>query len=110
VNAGPIQSEIEAQKVGSQQRTPIIVCLKESDSHPELGVQESEEKVKEFLLGVSYFSSKGPTADGRLKPDLVAPGEKIISCHAHPEQGYEYKDDNMAEGEGFEPPRPIYST
>ena len=29
--------------------------------------------------GVSYFSSKGPTGDGRLKPDLVAPGEKIVS-------------------------------
>jgi subtilisin family serine protease len=29
--------------------------------------------------GVSYFSSKGPTGDGRYKPDLVAPGEKIIS-------------------------------
>lgn len=30
--------------------------------------------------GVSYFSSKGPTADGRMKPDIVAPGERIISC------------------------------
>jgi serine protease AprX len=30
--------------------------------------------------GVSYFSSKGPTGDGRLKPDLVAPGERIVSC------------------------------
>jgi serine protease AprX len=30
--------------------------------------------------GVSYFSSKGPTGDGRLKPDLIAPGEKILSC------------------------------
>ena len=27
--------------------------------------------------GVSYFSSRGPTGDGRPKPDLVAPGEKI---------------------------------
>ncbi|MGH7554771.1 MAG: S8 family serine peptidase, partial [Longimicrobiales bacterium] len=27
--------------------------------------------------GVSYFSSRGPTGDGRVKPDLVAPGEKI---------------------------------
>ena len=27
--------------------------------------------------GVSYFSSKGPTGDGRAKPDLVAPGERI---------------------------------
>jgi serine protease AprX len=32
--------------------------------------------------GVSYFSSKGPTGDGRMKPDLVAPGEKVISCAA----------------------------
>jgi serine protease AprX len=29
--------------------------------------------------GVSFFSSRGPTGDGRIKPDLVAPGEKIIS-------------------------------
>lgn len=32
------------------------------------------------VYGVSFFSSKGPTGDGRAKPDLVAPGEKIISC------------------------------
>lgn len=32
------------------------------------------------VYGVSYFSSKGPTGDGRIKPDLVAPGEKIISA------------------------------
>jgi subtilisin family serine protease len=34
------------------------------------------------IYGVSYFSSKGPTGDGRIKPDLVAPGEKILSCAA----------------------------
>jgi serine protease AprX len=34
------------------------------------------------VYGVSYFSSKGPTGDGRPKPDLVAPGEKIISCQS----------------------------
>jgi serine protease AprX len=32
------------------------------------------------VYGVSYFSSKGPTGDGRMKPDLLAPGEKIVSC------------------------------
>lgn len=31
-------------------------------------------------FGVSYTSSKGPTLDGRLKPDLVAPGERITSA------------------------------
>jgi len=32
-----------------------------------------------YQYGVSYFSSRGPTGDGRSKPDLVAPGEKITS-------------------------------
>jgi hypothetical protein len=27
--------------------------------------------------GVSFFSSRGPTGDGRMKPDIVAPGERI---------------------------------
>lgn len=29
---------------------------------------------------LSSFSSKGPTADGRVKPDITAPGEKIASA------------------------------
>jgi subtilisin family serine protease len=32
------------------------------------------------LYGVSYFSSRGPTGDGRRKPDLLAPGERVWSC------------------------------
>jgi serine protease AprX len=40
--------------------------------------------------GVSYFSSRGPTGDGRRKPDLVAPGEKITA--PVPGGGYSSKD------------------
>lgn len=40
--------------------------------------------------GVSYFSSRGPTGDGRLKPDIVAPGEKIKGSISG--GGSEYKD------------------
>lgn len=32
--------------------------------------------------GVSYFSAKGPTVDGRSKPDLLAPGERIAGAAA----------------------------
>ncbi len=43
--------------------------------------------------GVSYFSSRGPTADGRMKPDLVAPGENILSArHQWPKQGSNARD------------------
>jgi subtilisin family serine protease len=34
-------------------------------------------RYRPHTYGVSYFSSRGPTGDGRRKPDLVAPGEKI---------------------------------
>ena len=44
------------------------------------------------LYGVSYFSSRGPTADGRRKPDVVAPGEKIMSANA----AFEKEDDYVA--------------
>ena len=40
--------------------------------------------------GVSYFSSRGPTGDGRSKPDLVAPGEKILA--PVPGRKWELKD------------------
>ncbi len=40
----------------------------------------SVHKTNPHTYGISYFSSRGPTADGRAKPDLVAPGERILSA------------------------------
>jgi subtilisin family serine protease len=31
---------------------------------------------------LAYFSSRGPTADGRIKPDIVAPGTRVVSVRA----------------------------
>ena len=42
----------------------------------------SVHKTRPQSFGISHFSSKGPTADGRDKPDVVAPGERIISADA----------------------------
>ena len=36
------------------------------------------------VFGISYTSSKGPTLDGRSKPDVVAPGEWICSAATGP--------------------------
>lgn len=42
----------------------------------------STHKTQPHSYGPSFFSSKGPTGDGRCKPDCVAPGEKIVSAQA----------------------------
>lgn len=47
-------------------------CIAVGSVHPE----------RPHLYGISPFSSRGPTADGRAKPDVVAPGERILSCNA----------------------------
>jgi serine protease AprX len=36
--------------------------------------------------GLAAFSSRGPTADGRIKPDIVAPGTNILSARSHHEK------------------------
>jgi len=80
--------------MSSGEQAPVTVVSSITDpANTEAAISVgSVHKSAPHRYGISYFSSKGPTADGRMKPDLVAPGEKIISCHAHPEQGYEYKE------------------
>ncbi len=41
----------------------------------------SVHKERPHTYGISFFSSRGPTADGRRKPDVVAPGEAILSAY-----------------------------
>lgn len=70
----------------TEPRGPVNAGLDLTINDPgnaELGITVgSTHRYMPHVYGVSYFSSKGPTGDGRLKPDLVAPGEKIISCAA----------------------------
>lgn len=44
----------------------------------------STDYVSDNINGMAAFSSRGPTADGRIKPDLVAPGTDIISVWSRP--------------------------
>lgn len=46
---------------------------------------------------VTYFSSRGPTLDGRIKPDLCAPGHSITAAKAGTTNGYvAYSGTSMA--------------
>jgi len=44
--------------------------------------------VGEKGFNVTSFSSRGPTADGRIKPDIMAPGSNIMSVNANTGNGY----------------------
>lgn len=39
----------------------------------------TESKLSDNVDGLAMFSSRGPTRDGRTKPDIVAPGTNILS-------------------------------
>lgn len=49
-----------------------------------VGATESEGRdITSSMFGsdyLAYFSSRGPTADGRIKPDVVAPGFNLLSA------------------------------
>jgi serine protease AprX len=76
------------------QQAPVWVDCSISDpaNAEEAIAVGSVHKNAPHTYGISYFSSKGPTGDGRSKPDLVAPGEKVISCSIHLDQSYEYEE------------------
>jgi hypothetical protein len=54
-----------------------VLCVGSIDS-----LDDFTDEVVTDNVRVSYFSSLGPTFDGRFKPDVVAPGFKVVSAMA----------------------------
>ncbi|MFT9486792.1 MAG: S8 family serine peptidase [Tepidibacillus sp.] len=53
--------------------------------------------VGEYGFNLANFSSRGPTADGRIKPDVSAPGYNITAAEANSTNGYiTYSGTSMA--------------
>jgi hypothetical protein len=51
----------------------------------------SNDFVSNSVDGIAAFSSRGPTDDGRIKPEIVAPGTNIISAASQdPSASYEF--------------------
>ena len=49
------------------------------------GVFASIQQTYNNINNVAFFSSRGPTYDGRIKPDVVAPGDMLLSSLAAPD-------------------------
>ncbi|MEE6262666.1 S8 family peptidase [Plantactinospora sonchi] len=66
---------------GRRMRTAFDLTINDP-GNAELAITVGATSCRPHASGVSYFSSKGPTGDGRAKPDLVAPGERVVSAGA----------------------------
>ncbi|CAI1492333.1 Subtilisin-like serine protease [Thermococcus nautili] len=79
-----------SQAVNNAWDAGIVVCVAAGNSGPDkytVGSPAAASKV--ITVGavdkndvITDFSSRGPTADGRLKPEVVAPGNWIIAARA----------------------------
>ncbi|WP_456367382.1 S8 family serine peptidase, partial [Thermococcus sp.] len=78
-NSGP-----GANTVGSPATAKDIITVGASENlDPNLaGNGLSEYGMADNPDQLAYFSSRGPTADNRIKPDIVAPGSGIVSVRA----------------------------
>jgi len=74
-NAG-WDDELARLAVGAGYR---VVSITDPGNAEEVITVGATHRERPHSYGVSFFSSRGPTGDGREKPDLVAPGEKISS-------------------------------
>jgi serine protease AprX len=74
----------------------IVVCVAAGNSGPgsrTIGTPASAKEVIsvgaiEDSMDIAYFSSRGPTADGRTKPDVCAVGVDVIAPAANSGDGY----------------------
>ena len=81
-NSGYGVVESEEAGVSLQTHVGMAVSISDPANAEQCIAVGSVHKREPHKYGISYFSSKGPTLDGRRKPDLVAPGERVISCNA----------------------------
>ncbi len=67
--------------------TPSVITVAAYITRNHWVSQAGEQRAEGYVLGaLAPFSSRGPTRDGRLKPDLAAPGAWIVSARSRETQ------------------------
>ncbi|KAK3352438.1 peptidase S8/S53 domain-containing protein [Lasiosphaeria hispida] len=90
MDAAPRDGQVDRAQVGSQAAAKNCITVGASESvRPEINVRYSQfgypkqplgsDQVANNAQGMAAFSSRGPTFEGRIKPDIVAPGTCILS-------------------------------
>jgi len=82
---GPLDANTSLSSPGTAQGVISVGAYSTRGIWESVAGKVGNKTVREGLY--SYFSSSGPTLDGRFLPDVVAPGEFIISAmsmHAYP--------------------------
>jgi hypothetical protein len=76
------------------------------------GAPQSSDFISDDPDGIAAFSSRGPAQDGRLKPEIVAPGTNVVSSASHaPSADYPFGwlDSNYAYDTGTSMSTPMLS-
>ncbi len=85
----------------SENNRPDIEFTYEFFFGPEFGTVRNEDLMADNPGGLAAFSSRGPIVDGRIKPDVVAPGTFIASTRTQETPNTMYRGDNMEGGSGL---------
>jgi subtilisin family serine protease len=86
-NAGP-----DSRTIGAPGSAKNVITVGASENYrPSLGPEDpfAGGSISDDPNTMAYFSSRGPTADDRVKPDVVAPGTNILSVLGEEAGGYE---------------------
>ena len=79
-----------ARTVGSPGSAKNIISVGASENNrPAFGRRADGSNFSDNPDEMAFFSSRGPTADGRVKPDIVAPGTNILSVLGAQARGLE---------------------
>jgi serine protease AprX len=100
---------VDAAQIGSQNAAKNCITIGASESEREFAPSYNEYWPGDFPVapiaddqqaddsdGMVAFSSRGPTQEGRIKPDVVAPGTCILSTRsrdASPDDTFGHSDD-----------------